>query len=98
MPDLADPAFLSLTSQLVRSFRNSLTDDQSTRPPEEATRLAGELCRMAKANRVPADAVLTRIKAAWTDAALSLGFPIRSGWYDQLVMYCLEEYHKPLPD
>jgi hypothetical protein len=98
MPDLADPAFLNLTSQLVRSFRASLTDDQSVRPPEEATRLAGELCRMAKANCVPPEAVLTRIKAAWTDAALSAGFPSRSKWYDQLVMYCLEEYYKPLLD
>ena len=53
---------------------------------------------MAKANCVPPEAVLTRIKAAWSDAALSLGFPIRSSWYDQLVMYCLEEYYKPLLD
>jgi hypothetical protein len=51
---------------------------------------------MAKANGIPSEALLTRIKAAWTDAALMRGYPSRSDWYDQLVMYCLEEYYMPL--
>jgi hypothetical protein len=96
MPDLADPAFTLLTAQLVRSFRTSLNDDVSVRPPEEVTRLAGQLSRMAKANGIPPEALLTRIKAAWTDAALTRNHPSRSDWYHQLVMYCLEEYYMPL--
>jgi hypothetical protein len=96
MSDLADPAFSNLTAQLVRSFRSSLTDDANVQPPEEVTRLAGELSRMAKANGIPSEALLTRIKAAWTDAALTRGYPSRSDWYDQLVMHCLEEYYMPL--
>ena len=96
MADLADPAFTNLTAQLVRTFRTSLTDDVSVQPPEELTRLAGQLSRMAKANGIPAEALLTRIKAAWTDAALTRGYPSRTDWYDQLVMYCLEEYYMPL--
>lgn len=96
MPDLADPAFTNLTAQLVRSFRTSLTDDPSVQPPEEVTRLAGQLSRMAKANGIPPEALLTRIKAAWSDAALARGYPSRSDWYDQLVMHCLEEYYMPL--
>jgi hypothetical protein len=96
MSDLADPAFANLTAQLVRGFRTSLTDDASVQPPEEVTRLAGELSRMAKANGIPPEALLTRIKAAWTDAALTRGYPSRSDWYDQLVMHCLEEYYMPL--
>jgi hypothetical protein len=95
MSDLADPAFSNLTAQLVRSFRISLTDDASVQPPEEVARLAGQLSRMAKANGIPPEALLTRIKAAWTDAALTRGNPSRSDWYDQLVMYCLEEYYMP---
>ena len=98
MPDLTDPTFTNLTSQLVGSFRTSLIDDPSVQPPEEATRLAGELSRMAKAHRIPPDAVLTRIKAAWTDAALTTGSPSRSDWYGQLVMHSLEEYYKPLAE
>ncbi len=96
MADLADPAFTNLTAQLVRTFRTSLTDDVSVQPPDEVTRLAGQLSRMAKANGIPAEALLTRIKAAWTDAALTRGYPSRTDWYDQLVMYCLEEYYMPL--
>ena len=96
MADLADPAFTNLTAQLVRSFRTSLTDDASVQPPEEVTRLAGELSRMAKANGIPPDALLTHIKAAWTDAAPTRGDPSRTDWYDQLVMHCLEEYYMPL--
>jgi len=96
MADLADPAFTNLTAQLVRTFRTSLTDDVSVQPPEEVTRLAVQLSRMAKANGIPAEALLTRIKAAWTDAALTRGYPSRTDWYDQLVMYCLEEYYMPL--
>ena len=96
MPDLADPAFTNLTAQLVRSFRTSLTDDPSVQPPEEVTRLAGQLSRMAKAHGIPPGALLTRIKAAWSDAALTTGYPSRSDWYDQLVMHCLEEYYMPL--
>ena len=95
MSDLTDPVFTNLTAQLVRSFRTSLADDGSVQPPEELTRLAGELSRMAKANSIPPEALLTRIKAAWTDAALTRGYPSRSDWYDQLVMYCLEEYYMP---
>jgi hypothetical protein len=96
MSDLSDRAFTNLTAQLVRSFRTSFADGASVRPPEEVTRLAGELSRMAKANGIPSEALLTRIKAAWTDAALTRGYPSRSDWYDQLVMYCLEEYYMPL--
>ena len=96
MPDLADPAFTILTAQLVRSFRTSLTDDVSVEPPEEVARLAGQLSRMAKANGIPREALLTHIKAAWSDAALTRTYPSRSDWYDQLVMYCLEEYYMPL--
>ena len=51
---------------------------------------------MAKANGIPPEALLTRIKAAWSDAALARGYPSRSDWYDQLVMHCLEEYYMPL--
>jgi hypothetical protein len=96
MPDLADPAFTDLTAQLVRSFRTSLADDPSVQPPEDVTRLAGALSRMAKANGIPAEALLTRIKAAWSDAALTRGYASRSDWYHQLVMHCLEEYYNPL--
>ena len=96
MSDLADPTFRNLTAQLVRSFRTSLTDDPSLEPPEEVSRLAGELSRMAKANRIPPDALLTHIKAAWSDAALTRGDPSRTDWYDQLVMHCLDEYYMPL--
>ncbi len=53
---------------------------------------------MAKANGIPREALLTHIKAAWSDAALTRGYPSRSDWYDQLVMHCLEEYYKPLVD
>jgi hypothetical protein len=96
MSDLADPSFTNLTAQLLRSFRTSLTDEASVQPPEEVSRLAAELSRMAKANDIPPDALLTHIKAAWTDAALTRGYPSRSDWYDQLVMHCLEEYYMPL--
>ncbi len=98
MSDFADPAFTNLTAQLVKSFRTSLTDYPSVQPPEEVTRLAEELSRMAKANGIPREALLTHIKAAWSDAALTRGYPSRSDWYDQLVMHCLEEYYKPLVD
>src|SRR2546423_9758655 len=97
MPDLADPTFTELTGQLVTSFRTSLPDDTGE-PPEDATRLAVELSAMAKANGIPPEALLTRIKAAWTDAALTRGSPSRSDWYRELVMHCLEEYYKPLID
>jgi len=96
MADLTDPAFTNLTAQLVRSFRTSLAGDATVQPPEEVTRLAGKLSRMAKANGVPPEALLTLIKAAWSDAALSRGYPSRTDWYDQLVMHCLEEYYMPL--
>jgi hypothetical protein len=96
MSDLADPTFTTLTAQLIRSFRISFADDPSVEPPEEVTRLAGKLSRMAKANSIPPDALLTHIKAAWSDAALTRGDPSRTDWYDQLVMYCLEEYYMPL--
>jgi hypothetical protein len=95
MADLADPSFMKLTARLVRSFRHSLTDYAGIHPPEEPTRLAGELSRMAKVNGIPADALLTRIKAAWSEAALLTGLPSRSDWYGQLVMHCLEEYYNP---
>jgi hypothetical protein len=95
MPDLADPAFTKVIAQLVRSFRTSLTDDTRV-PPEEVTRLSAKLSRMAKANGIPSEALLTCIKAAWSDAALTTGLPSRSDWYDQLVMLCLEEFYKPL--
>jgi hypothetical protein len=96
MSDLTDPVFTNLTAQLVRSFRTSLAGDASAQPPEEVTRLAGKLSRMAKANSIPPEALLTHIKAAWSDAALTRGFPSRIDWYDQLVMHCLEEYYMPL--
>jgi hypothetical protein len=51
---------------------------------------------MAKANGIPREALLTHIKAAWSDAALARGYPSRSDWYGQLVMHCLEEYYSPL--
>ena len=51
---------------------------------------------MAKVNGIPPDAVLTRIKGAWSDAALARGDASRSEWYNQLVMHCLEEYYKPV--
>jgi hypothetical protein len=50
---------------------------------------------MAKAHGIPPGALLTRIKGAWSDAALTTGYPSRSDWYDQLVMHCLEEYYSP---
>jgi len=96
MSDLTDPVFTNLTAQLVRSFRTSLAGDASVQPPEEVTRLAGKLSRMAKANGIPPEALLTLIKAAWSDAALTRGYPSRADWYDQLVMHCLEEYYMPL--
>ena len=98
MSDLADPAFTNLTLQLVRSFRISFTDDASVQPPEELTRLVGKLSRIAKANSIPPEALLTHIKAAWSDAALTRGDPSRTDWYDQLVMHCLEEYYMPLAE
>ena len=98
MSDFADPAFTNLTAQLVRSFQTSLTDDPSGQPPEEVTRLAVRLSRMAKANGIPREALLTHIKAAWSDAALTRTYPTRSDWYDQLVMHCLDEYYKPVPE
>jgi len=96
MADLTDPAFTNLTAQLVRSFRTTLAGDASVQPPEEVTRLAGKLSRMAQANSIPPEALLTHIKAAWSDAALTRADPSRSDWYDQLVMHCLEEYYMPL--
>jgi hypothetical protein len=96
MSDLADPVFTNLTAQLVRSFRTSFAGDAGVQPPEEVTQLAGKLSRMAKANSIPPEALLTHIKAAWSDAALTRGDPSRTDWYDQLVMHCLEEYYMPL--
>jgi len=96
MPDLADAAFTQLTAQLVRSFGTTLSEIPSVQPPEEVSRLAEELSRMAKVNGIPPDAVLTRIKGAWSDAALARGDASRSEWYNQLVMHCLEEYYKPV--
>jgi hypothetical protein len=97
MPDLADPAFTNLTAELVRSFGTSLT--QSTvQPPEEVTRVAEELSRLAKVHGIPPAALLTRIKGAWSDAALARGDTSRTDWYRQLVMHCLEEYYKPVAE
>ena len=54
------------------------------------------LIQFMKENGIPPDAVLTRIKGAWSDAALARGDASRSEWYNQLVMHCLEEYYKPV--
>ncbi|MDQ6872421.1 MAG: hypothetical protein M3037_10485 [Gemmatimonadota bacterium] len=98
MSDAADPLFVNLTAQLVTSFRSSLTDDVKIPAPPETTRLAGEICRMAKAKGMPPEALLIHLKTAWDEAGLTRGYAHRKDWYDHLVMHCLEEYYKPVPE
>jgi len=47
---------------------------------------------------MPPEALLVHLKTAWDDAGLKRGYPHRKDWYDQLVMHCLEEYYKPVPE
>ncbi len=96
MPDPSDPLFLSLTAELVSSFQSRLTDDLKISTPPEATRLAGEICRMAKAKGMPPEVLLVHLKTAWDEAGLNRAYPRRRDWYDHIVMHCLDEYYKPL--
>jgi hypothetical protein len=98
MFDATDTVFVSLTAQLVTSFRSALTEDLDIATPPETMRLAGDICRMAKAKGMPPEALLVHLKTAWDDAGLKRGYPHRKDWYDQLVMHCLEEYYKPVPE
>ncbi len=95
MSDAADSLFVNLTAQLVTSFQSSLTEDLKIPAPPETTRLAGELCRMAKAKGMPPEALLIHLKTAWDEAGLTSGYPRRRDWYDLLVMHCLDEYYNP---
>jgi hypothetical protein len=98
MSDATDPLFTALTAQLVTSFKSSLTQDLEISAPPETTRLAGEICRMAKAKGMPPEVLLIHLKTAWEEAGLTRGYPRRKDWYDHLVMHCLEEYYKPVAE
>jgi len=98
MSDAADPLFAELTTQLVTSFQSSLTDDLKVPAPPETTRLAGEICRMAKAKDMPPEALLIHLKTAWAEAGLTTGSPRRNDWYDQVLRHCLEGYYKPVAE
>lgn len=98
MSDAPDPLFVNLTAQLVTSFQGSLTEDLKIPAPPETTRLAGEICRMAKAQGMPPEALLIHLRTAWDEAGLTRRYPRRKDWYDHLVMHCLEEYYKPVAE
>ena len=56
------------------------------------------LNEQAKAKGMRPEALLIHLKAAWDVAGLTRGIAHRKDWYDHLVMHCLGEYYKPVPE